>query len=170
MCGKSLQEKAFISSSFGERNGRFQMRMVYSILFSYVRNGVIVITVEVNEIFLAQTSSYLTSRPLCALQFFPFTVLYRIFHSSKILPSRENIKLSLYLKFLIYFQQITLQRNYELVSNAFSFTCDRNLNSTGISPKHGLPSLSKCRIQDNNESFVDVPVAHIAYIVPSRCT
>nr|CAD7449598.1 unnamed protein product [Timema bartmani] len=47
---------------------------------------------------------------------------------------------------------------------------DRSLNRTGKCPRAGLPSLSNRRTQDSRESLLDVPVAHIARMVPSSCS
>jgi len=43
------------------------------------------------------------------------------------------------------------------------------LNTIGITVKMGF-LFCKHRIQDSKESFVDVPVAHIAKYVPSSCS
>lgn len=50
-----------------------------------------------------------------------------------------------------------------------SLVDDINLNTTGITVKMGF-FFCRHRIQDNKESFVDVPVAHIAKYVPSSCS
>lgn len=46
---------------------------------------------------------------------------------------------------------------------------DINLNTTGITVKTGF-FFCRHRIQDNKESFEDVPVAHIAKYMPSSCS
>lgn len=50
-----------------------------------------------------------------------------------------------------------------------SFVEDATLNTIGIMFKMGF-RFCKHLIQDTRESFVDVPVAHIAKYVPSLCS
>lgn len=54
-------------------------------------------------------------------------------------------------------------------ASALSPTLDLNLNNTGTLARFGLPSCSNNRTHDKSESFVDVPVAQMAKIVPSSC-
>jgi len=67
------------------------------------------------------------------------------------------------------FRCITLSLLSSVSMYSCSFENDATLNITGITFKIGF-CFCRHRIQDNKESFVDVPVAHIAKYVPSFCS